>query len=488
MVPDDDHDVVGRVGLNPPAQEIGEGVLVPHVGFLEVHDHLTADLLGIRIPRDVVAAGAGPVAVGDGVALAAAQAVDLDDDVDLVGTADLLHLVDVLQAEPLEIVVGADVGQDGPGFPGTRLGGSGVAPLGLEGHVVLGVVVPMDGEAGRAGLGVHLLEGGVAVLPLVDLHRRGHFLPVVGQLLIDRRQFLVGRLLGLEGAAGLQFLDQGGHRQIEGEGRLLEHGHHHGVVLGLIGQPGIRLLVDLVGLGIVVGEELEPVRPLDVRFEVASQRGREVGDDLLVEVLRPFVGDELQGDFPEPDLPQYGKILQEGFLLGGHLPGGGGGAGGRAQRGGQSDEEQPDQEKGTATHTRYSLRRLAMKPAGYVSRILRTAGNGNHWRGGPGRCRGPARTWRKAGNRPAWGTGQAPNPDDRPNPCPRTCFRLQGATRTLQPLGLHRACRVRNRDDHRELTGEALGGPSAGTRTSWSGTSPRWKAGRARMAMVSWPS
>ena len=72
-------------------------------------------LLQVVIQRDIVAARAGPVAVAVEAAL---EAVDLGDDLDVLGRAGALHLVQVDVDVLLEdLIVGVLVEHDGPGVP-----------------------------------------------------------------------------------------------------------------------------------------------------------------------------------------------------------------------------------------------------------------------------------------------------------------------------------------------------------------------------------
>ena len=92
VVREDQRVAVGGVVLCCPDDKISQRVTGGHVHFAQVIHHIRANAQQVIILAHVVAPRAGPVAIA---LVAAAVAVYLRNDVDPVGRADLLHLVEV---------------------------------------------------------------------------------------------------------------------------------------------------------------------------------------------------------------------------------------------------------------------------------------------------------------------------------------------------------------------------------------------------------
>lgn len=115
VVPEDEGVVLGGVGADAPGDEVGEGLGVAHVEFAEVVEFLGVDVLGVVVTCDEVAFGGVPVAVGCVVVGSTlVDAVNLDDDVEVVVGANLFHFVEVADCVGFEVVVTVEVDEDGP--------------------------------------------------------------------------------------------------------------------------------------------------------------------------------------------------------------------------------------------------------------------------------------------------------------------------------------------------------------------------------------
>ena len=123
MVGHDQHVFVGRIILGGPDDELYQGVCVPHADLAQVHELLRTHALQIVVAGNVIAAGAGPIAVAG---IAAAIAVYLGHNVDLFGRADALGFVEVNVNVLLQnFVVGILVKHDRPRLVGRVAGGRG---------------------------------------------------------------------------------------------------------------------------------------------------------------------------------------------------------------------------------------------------------------------------------------------------------------------------------------------------------------------------
>ena len=101
VIPDIEHVVLGRILGGGPLHELHQFVVVAHIDLAQVLDDRRADAPAGIFPDQVPFGGT-------------VLPINLDNDVDPAGRADLLHLVHVRNPEAVQVVVGIEKHHDRP--------------------------------------------------------------------------------------------------------------------------------------------------------------------------------------------------------------------------------------------------------------------------------------------------------------------------------------------------------------------------------------